>query len=65
AIGELLSKDEIHASRDWVINRYFSKPNQVEQPVYISYSRMLEFVHMAAEDIVFRLSGRGNLPKLL
>jgi hypothetical protein len=65
AIGKLLSKDEIHASRDWVINRYFSKPNQVEQPVYISYSRMLEFVHMAAEDIVFRLSGRGNLPKLL
>ena len=65
AIGELLSKQEIHTSRVWVMNHYFSKPNRVEQPVYITYDRILEFIHMAAEDIAFRLSGRENFPKVL
>lgn len=72
AMEGLLSKQEIRDSRNWVINRYFSNRNktgqtelQAQLPVYINYDRMLEFIPFAAQDIAYRLSGKGNLPRIL
>jgi len=72
AMEGLLSKEEIRDSRNWVIDRYFSgnKPTgqpefQNQLPEYIDYDRILDFVPFAAQDIAFRLSGKGNLPRIL
>lgn len=72
AMEGLLSMQEIRDSKNWVINRYFANRQQsgqpdllIQRPEFINYDRMLEFIPMAAEDIAFRLSGKGNLPKIL
>lgn len=65
AIENLLSMQEIHDSKNWVINRYFTKVNHTEPPIYITYDGMLAFVYKTAEDIAFRLSGQGDLPGIL
>ncbi|HEX2976386.1 MAG TPA: zinc dependent phospholipase C family protein [Bacteroidales bacterium] len=60
-IEGMLSEDELTRSRNWVIKRYFYDRIDLFEPVYISYDRTQEFVKMASEEIVRRLSKEGNL----
>lgn len=63
-ISGLLSKDELEASRGWVLWRFFKEQRELLQPIHISYDRTLEFIHMAAADITRRLSEGGSLPRM-
>jgi len=59
-----LSEKELNDSRYWVINQHYCEVQENKEPDYISYERMLDFIHMAAENIAKRLSEGGNLPRM-
>lgn len=51
-----LSEEEMRASRDWLVKKHFFDRYQDENPQYISYEKMVNFVHWAADTIVKKLS---------
>jgi hypothetical protein len=59
-----LSEQEVSDSRDWLIHQHFYEKHELLEPAYISYERMLDFILMAADDIVHRLSEGGSLPRM-
>ncbi|MDF2544819.1 MAG: hypothetical protein K0S47_4537 [Herbinix sp.] len=60
-----LSQQELTNSRNWVIRHCQEGKLCDEQPVYFTFDRIQEFITMAAEDIVARLSAGGKLPQML
>lgn len=60
-----LSEKEMYISRDWLVHQHYYEKYEPAQPRFITYERMLQFIYMAADDIVKRLSEGGNLPKML
>ncbi len=59
-----LTAKEMNICKDWLIFQHFYKKNEVLQPRYISYERTMEFIAMAADDIVKRLSEDICFPKM-
>jgi hypothetical protein len=59
-----LSEKEMRESRDWLLQIHFMKNQEILQPVYITYDRMQNFIKLAAEDIVKRLSDDVSFPKM-
>ncbi|MDD3173247.1 MAG: zinc dependent phospholipase C family protein [Herbinix sp.] len=59
-----LSEEEMCTSRNWLVRQHFYEKNKFLQPRFISYERTLEFVQMAADNIVERLSEGNSLPKM-
>lgn len=59
-----LSEKEMSISREWLVRQHFNEKYELERPGYITYERMLQFIAMAAEDIVERLSEGGSLPRM-
>lgn len=59
-----LTEQEIKTSRDWLVYHHFYHKQEIIEPVYISYLRMTEFIQVAAEEIVKRLSEGGSLPRM-
>lgn len=59
-----ISKYEMDYCRNWMIDEHFHKKHELLEPVYISYERTLEFIHVTSEEIVRRLSQGTELPKL-
>ncbi len=64
-VAGYISTQEMSISRDWLIHQHFILEQEELQPVYISYDRMLEFIQLAAREIVKRLSEGGDLPGML
>ncbi len=58
----MLSEEEITESRWWVINRFFYEEYELEEPLSISFERSKDFIILATEDIIGRLSEGGSLP---
>lgn len=63
-IEGLLSEQEVKISRDWLVQHHFYEKNEIIEPVYISYERMMEFIHTAAENITRRLSDGVDFPRM-
>lgn len=59
-----LSAQEMCTSRDWLVRQHFYEKLEIIQPRYIYFDRMLEFIQMAADDIVKRLSEEEVFPKM-
>lgn len=55
-IKDVLNKDELKASRNWVINKFSDIQEDIDDSKYIEYTRIIEFIEMAAKDIIQRLS---------
>lgn len=51
-----LSEREMSESRDWLVKKHFFDQYENENPQYISYEKMVSFVHSAADAIVKKLS---------
>lgn len=64
-IDGYISVEEMQISRDWLLDQHFYKGHEILQPDYISYKRMLTFIHNAAEQITKRLTDGVNLPRIL
>jgi hypothetical protein len=63
-INGYIYEQEISDSRDWLIHRHFMEKHDILEPAYISYEQTLEFIRMAAVDLVDRLSVGGSLPRM-
>ncbi|HKL78928.1 MAG TPA: zinc dependent phospholipase C family protein [Mobilitalea sp.] len=63
-IEGMVSEFEISDTKEWVLQRYFRETHELIEPIYISYDRTLDFIRMSAANIVVRLSGDGNLPRM-
>ena len=51
-----LSESEMRKSRDWLMQRHFSDQYDDAIPKYISYEKIVSFVHSATEIIIKKLS---------
>lgn len=63
-ITDYLSEKEMCLCRDWLIRQHYYDEHELLQPRHISYERMNEFIQMAAEDIVKRLTEETCLPRM-
>ncbi len=59
-----LTEQEMKTSRDWLVYQHFYHEQELIEPAFISYRRMTEFIQVAAEEIVKRLSEGGSLPRM-
>ncbi|HWT27456.1 MAG TPA: zinc dependent phospholipase C family protein [Mobilitalea sp.] len=64
-IDGYLSENEMRISREWMIRHHFIEDNELLDPMFISYERILEFIKMATKNILERLSEGGSLPRML
>ncbi len=64
-VAGYLSEQEIRISRDWLLRQHFYQENGLLNPRYISKKRMWDYIQLAADQIVWRLSGEGDFPKML
>ncbi len=64
-IKDYIGTPELEISRKWLLSHHFYEKQELLQPVYISYQRMLDFIQIAAKEIIDRLSGNGVLPRML
>lgn len=60
-----INANELSLSKNWLLHRYFEEQHDESSPQYISLESTLEFIQMAADDIVKRLKGEGCLPSML
>lgn len=65
AIDSYLTENELKASKNWVIQNYFYKENQISEFRYITYDRTLDYIKESAKDIITRLSDGVMFPKIL
>lgn len=63
-IEHYILEKEMQISKDWMLFQHFYIKNEDLQPRFISEERMLEFIHLAADNIVSRLSGDISFPKM-
>ena len=63
-VDHYISEKEMQISKDWLLYQHFYIKNEELQPRVISYDSMLQFVHMAADNIVSRLSDDQYFPKM-
>lgn len=59
-----VSAEEINHFREWMLQKHFYSENEIISPVYISFEKTKEFIAMAAEDIVRRLSDGVSFPRM-
>jgi hypothetical protein len=45
---------------DWMIRRHFYEEDKPEQPVHISYQRILNFIREAAKYVISKLTEAGS-----
>lgn len=64
AVESYISEKELEGSLKWLLQHYFYSENEKQQPVYISYQRTLEFIHIAASKIIKKLSENDSLPRM-
>lgn len=55
-IKEYLTENELRASKNWVINKFTIKENQIPEAKYIKYIRCTKFIEEATDDIICRLT---------
>jgi hypothetical protein len=63
-VDHYISEKEMQISKDWLLYQHFYIKNEELQPRVITYDSMLQFVHMAADNIVNRLSDDKYFPKM-
>jgi len=64
AVENYITEGEMQVSKDWLLFQHFYIHQEEQQPRIISYASMLQFVHMAADDIVSRLTEDVAFPKM-
>jgi len=64
AIDNYLTENELNISRNWVVQNYFYKEEQISDFDYISYDRTLKYIKEASNDIITRLSDGIMFPKI-
>jgi hypothetical protein len=64
-VDDYISKQEMDDCRNWFLRHHFYEQQEELEPAFISYQRTLDFIHTAAEEIIQRLSGNGDLPVML
>lgn len=60
-----ISNQEMKISKEWLLLQHFYNKHELLQPDYISYERMIDFIHISAKEITKRLSEGISLPKML
>ncbi len=63
-VENYVTEKEMQVSKDWLLFQHFYIKNEELQPRVITYDSMIQFVHMAAEDIVRRLTDDISFPKM-
>jgi hypothetical protein len=64
-ITDYLSEREISESRDWLVQRHYIEKHQALAPCFISYERLWQFIRMATETIITKLSEDECFPRML
>lgn len=64
SINGYLTEKEMSISRDWLVRRHFVEQNEIVEPVYISYERILDFIQMAADNVVKQLTEDILYPRM-
>jgi hypothetical protein len=59
-----LSAQEMLTCRNWLVKQHYYEERELLEPIYISYEETLQFIRMAAEDIVKRLSEDKIFPRM-
>ncbi len=62
---DYITEKEMQISKDWLLFQHFYIKSEEQPPRIISYESIIKFVHMAAEDIVKRLTDDSSFPKFL
>jgi hypothetical protein len=65
SIEDYISSRELKDCRDWLVRQHFVESHDSTMPAFISYERTTAFIHMAAVEIVQRLTGDNQLPRML
>ena len=63
-IADYLTKQELNASKNWVIESFFKGDVQPGTPVYYSLEAAMNFIDEATENIVEQLSNRRDFPAM-
>lgn len=64
-VSDFIRKEEINSCREWLLSYYIYGVHEILPPVFIRFDETLEFIRMAAENIVIRLSEGKDFPKIL
>ncbi len=52
SIEGMLTKDELDASRQWILKTYFDTEHEKKDPLYISYEEMWEFIDYTVDKLI-------------
>lgn len=63
-VADLITEKEMQISKDWLLFQHFYINTKEQEPRIITYESMLQFVQMAAKDIVKRLSEEECFPRM-
>lgn len=65
SIEDYINSQELSDCRDWLVRQHFIESHNSTMPAFISYERTTAFIHMAAVEIVQRLTEDMQLPRML
>ena len=54
-IKGMITKEELTASRKWILDYFFRSEHEKEEPRYLSYESMVTFIESVTEEIIKRL----------
>ncbi|MDD7402714.1 MAG: hypothetical protein SO170_05150 [Butyribacter sp.] len=60
-IKGMITRQELTASRQWILQHFFYEEHSTEEPEYLQYENMVEFVAKMTEEIIRRLFTEGFL----
>lgn len=60
-IKGMITKEELTASREWILEYFFRTEHENEEPKYLRYENMVTFVDMVSDEIMERLFAEGYL----
>lgn len=63
-VNDYITEKEMQISRDWLLFQHFYIKTEEQPPRVITYESMLQFVTMAADNIVQRLTQDTNFPRM-
>ena len=59
----MITKDELAASRKWILDYFFEKEHTEETAKFLKYDSMVQFIECVVKEITDRLFLEGYLAK--
>lgn len=60
-IRGMITKEELTASREWILHYFFKTGHEAEESEYLSYESIVTFIEVVTEEIMERLFKEGYL----